>query len=104
MSVNPFMPNVFSNPYQLDEPISNFRVVGWYFSFLFKLLFANSGELSGLFLRCLPMFREKDAVRLTVWFKANISSRVLKAPGFFLSCSKFVKQRVFKKKLDGMVA
>ena len=33
---NPFMLNVFSHPYQLDESISNFRVVGWYFSFLFK--------------------------------------------------------------------
>ena len=34
--------------YQLDESISNFRVVGRYFSILFKfqkkLLFANSGE------------------------------------------------------------
>ena len=29
---NPFMPNVFSHPYQLNESISNFRVVGWYFS------------------------------------------------------------------------
>ena len=34
--VKPFMPNVFSHPYKLDESISNFRVVGWYFSFLFK--------------------------------------------------------------------
>ena len=33
---NLFMPNVFSHPYQLDESISNFRVVGRYFSFLFK--------------------------------------------------------------------
>ena len=33
--LNPFMRNVFSNPYQLDKSISNFRVVGWYFSFLF---------------------------------------------------------------------
>ena len=30
------MPNVFSHPYQLDESFSNFRVVGWYFLFLFK--------------------------------------------------------------------
>ena len=30
------MLDVFSHPYQLDESISNFRVVGWYFSFLFK--------------------------------------------------------------------
>ena len=35
---NPFMPNVFSNPYQLDESISNFRVVGWYFSFYSKFM------------------------------------------------------------------
>ena len=34
--INAFMPNVFSHPYQLDEPISNFWVVGWYFSFLLK--------------------------------------------------------------------
>ena len=34
--LNPFMTNVFSHPYQVDESISNFRVVGWYFSFLFK--------------------------------------------------------------------
>ena len=34
--INPCMLNVFSHPYQLDESISNFRVVGWYFSFLFK--------------------------------------------------------------------
>ena len=33
---NPFMLNVFSHLYQLDKPISNVRVVGWYFSFLFK--------------------------------------------------------------------
>ena len=32
--VNPLTPNVFSHPNQLDESISNFRVVGWYFSFL----------------------------------------------------------------------
>ena len=30
---NPFMWNVFSHPYQLDESISNFRVVGLYFHF-----------------------------------------------------------------------
>ena len=29
--LNPFMHNVFSHPYQLDNSISNFRVVGWYF-------------------------------------------------------------------------
>ena len=72
------MPNVFSHPYQLDESISNFRVVGWYFSFLFKfkkILFANSGETdqtpryaaSDLVLHCLPMSHKKDA-RL-IWVK-----------------------------------
>ena len=30
---NPFMPIVFSHPYQLDDSISNFRVVGRYFLF-----------------------------------------------------------------------
>ena len=68
------MPNVFSHPYQLDEPILNFRVAGWYFSFLFKfqkkkkLLRANSREpdqtprfaASDLVLHCLPMSHKKD--------------------------------------------
>ena len=66
------MPNVFSHPYQLDESISNFRVVRWLvFSFLFKfqkkLLSANSGEpdqtphfaASDLFLHCLPKPHKK---------------------------------------------
>ena len=34
---NRVMPTVFSLPCQLDESISNFRVVGWYYSFLLKL-------------------------------------------------------------------
>ena len=34
---NPFIPNECSQHYQLDECISNFRVVGWCFSFAFKL-------------------------------------------------------------------
>ena len=67
------MLNVFSHPYQLDESISNFRVVGWYFSFLFKfqkkLLLTNSGKpdqtpnfaTSDLVLQCLPMSHKKDA-------------------------------------------
>ena len=34
---NPFNPNVFSHLYQLDDAISNFRVVAaWYFSFFFQ--------------------------------------------------------------------
>ena len=80
--LNSFMPNVFSHPYQLDESISNFRVVGWYDSFLFKfykkLLFANSGEphktphfaASDLVLHCLPMSHKKNA-RL-IWVKITI--------------------------------
>ena len=35
---NPFMLNVFSHPYQLDESISNFSVIGWYFSVLLKFI------------------------------------------------------------------
>ena len=31
--INPFMPNGIYHTYQLDDSISNFRVVGWYFSF-----------------------------------------------------------------------
>ena len=47
---NPFMTNVFCHPYQLDESISNFRIVRWYFSIFFfiflllKLLSAYSGD------------------------------------------------------------
>ena len=64
---SPFMPNGLSHLYQLDEFISNFRFVEWYFSFVFKflkkLLFANGGEpyqtprfaASGLVLHCLLM-------------------------------------------------
>ena len=32
--INPFMPNVFSHPYQLDDSISNFRGVGWFSIFI----------------------------------------------------------------------
>ena len=35
--IYPFMPDAFSHPYQLNESISNFRVVEWYFPFLFDL-------------------------------------------------------------------
>ena len=34
--INPFKPYGTSYYYQLDKSISVFRVVGWYFSFLFK--------------------------------------------------------------------
>ena len=78
------MLNVFSHPYQLDESISKFRVIGWYFfSFLFKFkkkTQANSREpdqtphfeASDLVLHCLPMSHRKDA-RL-IWVKTNIVS------------------------------
>ena len=36
MLLNPFIPNIFSHSYQLDEPISNFRVVGRYLSFFIQ--------------------------------------------------------------------
>ena len=70
------MLKVFSHPYQLNESLSNFRIVGWYFSFLFmslkNLLFADSREsdrmqhsvvsdllphsvVSDLVLHCMPM-------------------------------------------------
>ena len=35
---------IFSHPYQSDETISNFMVVGWYFSFLFKFKSSHLGE------------------------------------------------------------
>ena len=35
-SVSPYKPNGNSHDYQLDQSISVLRVVGWYFSFLFK--------------------------------------------------------------------
>ena len=35
--LNPFMPNVFYHPYQLEESISNVRVVGWYLSFFIQI-------------------------------------------------------------------
>ena len=36
VTVNPFKPNEIPHSYQLDKSISVLRVVGWYFSFLFK--------------------------------------------------------------------
>ena len=33
---NPFQPNRVSHPYQMDQSIYVVRIVGWYFSFLFK--------------------------------------------------------------------
>ena len=39
---NPFIPNIFSHPYQLDESISNFRVVGWYIFIFIQILKGTS--------------------------------------------------------------
>ena len=36
--INPFMPNLFSHSYRLDESISKLRVVGWYFSIFIQIL------------------------------------------------------------------
>ena len=78
---NPFTPNVFSHPYQLDESIFNFRVVGRYlFSFnqIFRLLLANSGDpdqtlrfaVSNLVLHCLQV-SNKDHTRL-IWVNIDM--------------------------------
>ena len=84
------MQNVFSHPYQLDESISNFRVVGWYFSFLlnfFKtLLFANSGEpdqtlhfaASDVVLHCLRMSHKKSA--WFIWVKIGTNDNFYQRP------------------------
>ena len=63
--VNPFMPNIISHPYHLDESIFNFRVVGiFHFYSNFKRNFCKqTGEpdqkpqnaMSDLVLHCLPM-------------------------------------------------
>ena len=37
-SYNPFMHNGISHPYHLDEPILNYRIVGWKLTILFKFL------------------------------------------------------------------
>ena len=34
--ISPFKPNGISHHYHLDQSIFRFKVVGWYFSFLFK--------------------------------------------------------------------
>ena len=62
------MPNVFSNPYQLDESISNFRVVRSYFSFYsnFKGNFCKQ-TVENLVLHRLPMSHKKDA--MFIWVK-----------------------------------
>ena len=76
------MLNEFSLPYQLEESISDFRAVGWYFHFysnfktyLFKVTVENLIRrrvfaASDLVLHCLPMSYTKDA-RL-IWVKIKL--------------------------------
>ena len=78
LKFNPFKPNRISQSYQLDQSISVLRVVGSYFSFVFKfwlkILEANSGNpdqtprsaASDLGLHCLPVSHKKDARLLWV--------------------------------------
>ena len=40
--LNPFMPNGISLSYQLDQPISLFRIVGWYFIIYINFLIEHS--------------------------------------------------------------
>ena len=64
----PFEPNVLSISCQLDQFISNFKVVGWYFLFgiLIEIALANSGDndrtprsaVSDLDLHCLYLIRD----------------------------------------------
>ena len=70
----------------MNESISNFMVVGWYFHYIQILketnLFANSGEpdqtphlaASDLVFHCLPMSHTKDA-RL-IWVKKSSLIRI----------------------------
>ena len=82
------MRNVFSHPYQLDESMSNIKVVVQYciifIQFLKKLLLSNSGEpdktprflASGLVLHCLTMSHKKDASLIRVSNLAFLALRV----------------------------
>ena len=76
---NPCMPNVFSHPYQLDQSISNFWVVGFFFNFYskFKRNFCKQtvenlirrrvlNAASDLVLHCLPMSHKNDVYGLSV--------------------------------------
>ena len=66
-ALNPFMPNGISYHYQLEQSIFVLRGVRWYFSFLFKIMQANSGDpdqtphsvASDLGLPYLPMSHKK---------------------------------------------
>ena len=71
--VNPFMPNIISHPYLLDESIYNFRVAGWYFSFI--QILKETFAAYDLILQCLPMSHKKDA-RL-IWDSIKIYSSIL---------------------------
>ena len=66
------MPNVFSHPYQLDESISNFWLLGgiFYFNSNFKRHFCKQtvkNLMSDLVLHCLPVSHKKDAT--LIWVK-----------------------------------
>ena len=65
------MANVFSHPYQLDEFITNVRVVRWYFFLIFiqileekrteeNLVIFFQNAASELVLHCLPMSHKMD--------------------------------------------
>ena len=60
---NAFMANGFSQPHQLDQPISIFRVVGWYFS-IFDRAFCK--QTSGDPDQMLPMSHKKGTWRMWV--------------------------------------
>ena len=63
------MPNGISHRYLLSESISNFRVVGWYFSILFKLIETYVSKSSGEpdpVLNCLTMSHKMDAMFIWV--------------------------------------
>ena len=59
------MSNVFSHLYQLDESISNFRVVGWHFFHFYSNFKRNLCKQTVE--NCLPMSNKKDAMR--IWGK-----------------------------------
>ena len=97
-TINPFIPNEYFHPYQLDESISIF---GMFFPFLFEflktLLYANSGEpdqtprfaASDMVLHCLLMSHKKDARLMWVNY-AKIFSGLLK----FISSMQLLTKRL----------
>ena len=76
--INPFMPNGIFHCYELDESISNFRVVGWYFSLLSnfkrnscKQTVENLVRRRTLWrLHCLLMSHKKGA--MLIWVKSGL--------------------------------